>query len=345
MKAKHHLIVIVIALLFLTLTSTASTPALALPKIITVTVDPVGSALNNRMVALSQAIEAHVPMKVRLEPVDTQHARYAPLHFGEAEFTLESAGSAYPIFNEGLKGVGYIKIRWVWYGSPAKFAMYTRGSDTDIQTIADLKGKRYPQTSANAPFSKKLEALLHFGNITLDDVQVVDCSSVATAQTGVLEGNFVASFAHNFSSRAIELAASRRGIRHIETPVSDTEGWARMRAIHPPFAPVIATAAGLAKGETIETFGEEEGLLATPETSADVVYAINKGMKAGFDQYKSMEPELVNWTWERAIKVPSLEFPFHDGTVRFLKDMGVWTAAHEAFQQNALEMERKKLGK
>ena len=64
-----------------------------------------------------------------------------------------------------------------------------------------------------------------------------------------------------------------------ETPASDTEGWARMRAVHPPFAPVIASAAGLKKGETIETFGEEEGLLATPKTSEDVIYAVCKGMK------------------------------------------------------------------
>ncbi|MFC1868577.1 TAXI family TRAP transporter solute-binding subunit [Thermodesulfobacteriota bacterium] len=339
------LLIVVVAGLTATAVPSLTAAAPKLPPLIVATGLTTGSAFNTRLVGVSETIGKLTSMRVQIEPGGTEVSRFAPLHLGDAQLNLAPGGEAYRAFIGDLKAVGPIQLRRVWAGSPSVFTVWTRGN-SGIKTIADLAGKRVPQSKSGISWSRRVRAALAFGGLTLNDVKVVNVASIPAGMKGILEGTIDITWTSDYSGFAIETAASRHGIHLFEFPLANTEGWKRIRDTDPTISWVKAKgAAGLAPGQTLETVADEQGLHSTPKTSDDIIYAVCKAMYEGYDTYKNMEKDLVNWTWQAGYTLGVLEIPYHDGTIKFFKEKGVWTAAHEKFQQQALSLEKARLGK
>lgn len=321
----------------------APTPTPKLPKVISMTTLAVGTAKYAESSAFRVAIEKYSSMKLRLESTGTDIARVAPLKIGDCEFAYITGGLA----SAAARGVGPyselgpLPIRRVWNGYPFIGAMYSRGN-AGFKTIADLRGKRIPQSPGAYEWSLNNLGILAFVGLTLKDIKVVTVSSIAAALKGPLEGALDATQGSLFSSAAVELAATPHGIYWFDMPATDIEGWKRQRAVAPWANPIKTTAAGLKGGETITGAGYEDGFYSTTNVTEDIVYAFCNAMKQGYETYKDMQKGLEKWTWERAYILDLLmsDVPYHEGTVKFFKEMGVWSAAHEQFQQNALQAEK-----
>ncbi len=322
-------------------------PPPKLPEIVTMTALPARIGMGARGVALAATVDKFSPMKVRIEPRDTDVAIIAPLHFGDAEFGHVTGVTMYRAVTGEFKEIGPVQARRVWNGYPFIFAMVTRG-DSGIKRISELKGKRVPQSPASVAWSRNQEAALAFGGLTLDDVKVVDVPSIPVGYKGLIEGTIDGVGGAPYGKSFVELAASRHGIFWFDLPPEDADGWKRLRAVQPAGNPIVVEGApGLKEGEIINAFGYEEGIWSTPKVSDEVVYAFAKALKEGYDMYSVMEKGLKSWTWERAYTLEGLLtiVPYHSGTVKFFKDLGVWTPEHEKFQQEALRLERERLGK
>ncbi|MBI2953763.1 MAG: TAXI family TRAP transporter solute-binding subunit [Chloroflexi bacterium] len=327
--------------------TSAAPPSAKLPAIVTMTSLSANIGMGARGVALAEAVSKLSPMKVRIEPRDIDTAIIAPLQLGDAEFGHVTGPTMFGALKGKYKDVSPFEIRRVWKGSPFVFAMATRG-DSGIKNIGDLKGKRIPQSAASPSWSINQEAALAFGGLTLKDVTVVNAPSIAAGVNGLLEGTIDAVGSAPFGSGFVELAASRYGIYWFDMPQSNTEGWKRLREIQGAGGPVaLKGAPGMKQGEKIDVFGYEESVWSTPKVSDEAVYAFVKAMKEGYGTYSPMEPGLVDWTWEQAISLDGLlqMGPYHSGTIKFFKEMGVWTPEHEKFQQEALKLQNELLTK
>ena len=73
--------------------------------------------------------------------------------------------------------------------------------------------------------------------------------------------------------------------------------------------------------------------------SDDEVYALTKAIAESFDDYKGATKVMPLWSIQQA-GVPPADAPFHPGAVRYLKEAGVWTDAHDTW--NAKRLERMK---
>jgi hypothetical protein len=308
---------------------------------------PVGSAKYAQAAAFRAAVEKFTPMKLRLESAGTDLTRIGPLAIGEGEFAFITGGIAAgaakgeTVFSK----IGALPIRRAWNGFPFVGAMYSRG-DAGYKTIADLKGKRLPQSPGAYEWSLNNAGILAFGGLTIADVNVIKVSGIRAALKGPLEGTIDATQGSMFSSAVVELAAGPHGVKWFDMPASNVEGWKRQKKVAPWANPVKTAAAGLKKGQTITGAGYENGLYSTTAVSEDIVYAFCEAMYKGFDEYKKMHKGLLRWTWAQAYSLDVMpEVPYHSGTVKFFKKMGVWSAAHEALQINALKAERERLKK
>jgi TRAP transporter TAXI family solute receptor len=332
-------------IIFLPSGHTKSSPKL--PEVITMTTLPIGGTKYVESTAFRKAIEQLTTMKLRLESVSTDLERVGPLKTGESEFAYITGGLA----NGAARGVGNFKvlgpipIRRVWNGYPFVGAMWCR-ADAGFKTIADLKGKRLPQAPGSYEWSLNNAGILAFGGLTLKDVQIVTVSSIGAGMRGPLEGALDATQGAVFAPEAATLSASPHGIYWFDMPPTDAEGWKRQKAVAPWANPIKTGAMGLKKGETITGAGYENGIYSTPGVSEDIIYAFCKAMKEGYGIYKQMHKGLDKWTWERAYILDIMpQVPYHAGTVKFFKEMGVWSEAHEKFQQTALKAEKERLGK
>ena len=325
----------------------ASAPAPKLPKVISITTLPEGSAKYNQTAAFRAVVEQFSPMKLRLESSGTDLTRIAPLAMKQAEFAAVTGGLASGAAKgeELLGKLGPIPIRRVWNGFPFVGAMYSRG-DAGFKTIADLRGKRVPQSPATYEWSWNNAGILAFAGLTLGDVKVVTVSGIQAALKGPLEGTLDATQGSPFSSAAVELAASPHGIYWFDMPASDVEGWKRQKKLNPWASPMKAGAAGLKEGQTITGAGYEDGIYSTAAVSEDIVYAFCAAMYKGIDIYRKMDKGLLKWTWEQACSAEVMaSVPYHEGAVKFLREKGVWTSAHEALQQEGLKAEKERLKK
>jgi TRAP transporter TAXI family solute receptor len=350
-KGLMTLVFGILLLLFVGMTpqdaTSAPAPLTKLPKVVSMTTLPEGSAKYNQAAAFRAVVEQFSPMKLRLESSATDLTRVGPLALKQAEFAALTGGlAAGAAKGDAIFGkLGPTPIRRVWNGFPFVGAMYSRG-DAGFKTIADLKEKRLPQSPGAYEWSLNNAGILAFGGLTLEDVKIVTVSGIQAALKGPLEGTLDATQGSLFSSAVVELAASPHGVHWFDMPASDGEGWKRQEKVTPWARPIKTGAAGLKDGQTITGAGYEDGIYSTTAVSEDIVYAFCLAMYRGIDTYRKMDKGLLKWTWEQAHSAEVMPYvPYHPGAVKFLKEKGVWTAAHEAIQQEGLMAEKERLKK
>ena len=66
----------------------------------------------------------------------------------------------------------------------------------------------------------------------------------------------------------------------------------------------------------------------------ELVYRVVKWLDENYDKYKDAHPWCAQMTIDNLMSVAETHWaPLHNGTVRYLKEKGLWTAKHEARQQ------------
>lgn len=309
----------------------ASTLAQALPDTMTWSSYDVGSAGYAEASAMADAFGKQYGTKVRIQPSGSSIGRLQPVLQKRADVGFLATEAFFAA--EGTEDFG--KKRWgpqnirVLAGRPAAFGMPT-AKDANINSFADLKGKKIAFVAGNPSVNVKCEAYLGFGGLTLDDVEVVMFPTYGAAMSSIAEGKTDATCTTTTPSQMYELAESPRGLQWLGAPASDTEGWKRMQAIAPFFGPQVETVgAGLSKDKPAELMSYRYPVLTVrADMSADDAYAFVKAMDETFDIYKNATKVMPRWSLNSA-GVPPADAAFHDGAIRYLKEKGIWTDAHQ----------------
>ena len=319
-----------------------------LPKIITMTSYPEGTAVYAWTTGFRQAIEKFSPMKMRLEPYGTDLGRLMLLKNKESELVCASGGAVY-IYSRALwdwEKYGPQAMQTVWSGPPITPALLTR-KDSGINSVADLKGKKVPFLSGGLAVMKALEGALAFGNLTWGDVQQVKVSSMKALLGGIVNGAVDVTWSVPFTPAAQTLGNSRHGAKWLEVPKADREGWKRLNAVAPWVRPVtISVGPGLSKEKPAQVGGYPNSIYAYDFLSEDIVYAVVKAMHEGYGAMKDMHPDLKRWSIDQALNIDGLsEIPYHKGAIKYFKEIGRWTPAHEKWQALQLADQNKRLGR
>jgi TRAP transporter TAXI family solute receptor len=319
-----------------------------LPKIITMTSYPESTAAYAWTTGFRQAIEKFSPMKMRLEPYGADLARFMLLTKKESELACASGGAAH-IFSRALwdwKKYGPQAIQIVWSGNPMSPALLTR-KDSGINSVADLKGKRVPFLTGGLAIMKSVEAGLAFGGLTWDDVDQVKVSSMRALLGGIVDGSLDVTWSVPFTPAAQTLATSRHGIKWLEEPATDTEGWKRLNAVAPWVRPITLTVGpGISKENPAQLGGYPNSIYSYDFLSEEIVYTVVKAMHEGYQTMKDMHPDLKRRSIDQALDIKWMsDLPYHKGAVKYFKEIGRWTPEHEKWQARQLSDEAKRLGR
>lgn len=321
------------------------------PEAFTMMVLPSGSIGYSMMVGVAKAIQEKTGVPLRVIPAGTDVARLLPTTRGDTQFSLLVAPSTYHMAL-GLGSTysneewGPQAIRLVWEGTTGGTGWPVRG-DSGIKTGYDLKGKRigvvpgHPMFEAT-PWSTQA-ACLAFFNLTWKDVIPVPVASSTAGYKAILEGGIDTMFLDVQAAGAYELEGSKFGIWHCPFPKDDVEGWKRLTKIAPYIYPLSLTGGTgpqFAGGKSLDVCCFGYDIISYPALSNDIAYLFAKGMWEGYDIYKDTHPNLPTWTHERCLAYKTLYLPYHDGTVKFFKDIGVWIPQMEEFQNNQVKLEK-----
>lgn len=319
-----------------------------LPKEMKITALPMPSFGYTYSLAMGDAIREKLGVTVRVVTGGSEPARILPLRTKEAHFSSVVGFSAFFLshgwYDYSVEEWGPQSIRCVWAGVTT-IAMVTRG-DAGIKTMADLKGRRIVNVAGNVGFNIANRALLAFGGLTEADVKIIMASSSTAAWGHVIEGTGDSFNIMADAPKAYELAASRHGIYWIPTPKADMKGWTRVWDFCPfisPFVPQVG--AGISKENPPDLSCQPYLVIAYSNLPEEYAYAWTKGAWTGRDLWVDKHPSAFKfyWTYDICTDYKKLSYPYHDGTVKFFKEIGVWTPAMEKWQQMQVRLEAARL--
>ncbi|KZL15482.1 NMT1/THI5 like protein [Pseudovibrio axinellae] len=316
-----------------------SASAQELPDTMVWTSYDVGSAGYAEASAIADAFGKEFGTRVRIQPSGSGIGRLQPLLQGRADYAFLATEAFFlseGAFDFASPDWGPRELRAV-AGRPAGITLIAAG-DAGIKTVADARGKRIAFVAGNPSVNVKCEAILAFGGLTLDDVEVVTFPTYSSAMSSMTRNESDATCTTPTTSQLYELAESPRGIYYAPLHADNTEGWDGLKKVLPIMGPSDEdVAAGLPEGEVAKMAAYRYPVITTTVgKSADDVYAFIKALDETFDIYKSGTATMSRWALEKSGR-PAIDVPFHEGAVRYLKEKGIWTAEDDAWNVKRTE--------
>lgn len=260
---------------------------------------------------------------------------YLPqLHRGEITLGINSAlDSSNAYTGGGVYQQPLNKVRAALLVYRAPYGYFAKDS-SGMKTIADMKGKKVIVVQrAIASFDKFNEALLASAGLTTADVEPVTVSGVAESVRAVTEGQAEAAPVILGIPLMREAdAAVSGGLRVLALGEDDTQidalpGISTMML--QPAKPLV----GVKEPTKVARF--DVYLNTGTDISADTVYLAVKTVYENWEAIQKEMPPLRGV--KQADLVPAkMSHPFHDGAIRYFKEAGLWTDAHQAQQDKLL---------
>ncbi|MFB0833632.1 TAXI family TRAP transporter solute-binding subunit [Arthrobacter halodurans] len=283
----------------------------------------VGTGTYNDLAAIANTLTSQEGVQLRLMTADTGIGRLAPLVNGTADYSR--AGDEYYYAFEGdyeyaSKEWGPQDIRMVW-APPGNYGLLVR-ADSGIDSFEDLKGKRFPELTANTSINNKMEGFLNYGGLTGDDVQKVPISygeQIAGLETGQIDAMY-----QNVVGSNIDQLAATTDVKWLGFDDPDParyETWDELM----PMVTVgeVTDVAGVEEGESARVLEYTIPLTTLGSRDADEVYHLVKAMVENYEHYEGTTPDTKQFDFDAVLKEP-LVVPFHEGTVRYFEERGVW---------------------
>jgi len=308
-----------------------------LPKTMVWTSYDLGSTGYVEASGMADALDKQYGTTVRIIPSGTGIGRLLPLKTKRASFGFmgnEILFAAEGSYEFAAKDWGPQDTR-VLLGRPAAVGLVT-GLDTDIMTMADVRGKKVGFVQANPSIDMNINAELAFGGLTVDDIERVIYPGYGAMVQGFISGEIdVATVTPTVA--ALREAEAGRGVRWIDMPGSDEEGWARVRASSSVFSPTTMTVGvSISEEDPAELLGYRYPQLATyADVSDEDAYNLVKAIDETYDLFKNVNPVMGRWNMEDAGTSPA-GAPFHAGAIKYLREKGVWDGEDDAWNDARL---------
>jgi TRAP transporter TAXI family solute receptor len=308
-------------------------PAAGLRRV-TIATGPAGTAYHQIGTSLSTVVERELDKASTARP-HTGSSLYIPqMHRGELPFGLNNAtdtGMAYR--GELLYPRRMDNLRAVMLVSRSPLQYFVR-ADSGIRTMAELRGRPVVTSfRANLPFDIINAATLATAGLTPDDIQPVTVSGVPDAIRALVEGRV------DSASTLLGIPAFREahatvpgGLRVLplgenEAALTAMPGFEAIEVQPGPAAPGVEVPTRVARMDVY--------LNSSTHVSAADVYQVLAAIHGNWEELQKSLPAFRSVP-ASAIAPVNMGHPWHDGSVRYFREHGLWTPAHEERQQQLL---------
>ena len=282
--------------------------------------------------------------KLRVLPAKNDISRMTPLKNKRVQFSAMGVGSFQAqegVLDFGKESWGPQPVRLILMGwSDTNNALPATAKDADIMKASDMKGKRIAWVIGAPALNQHMTAWLAYGDLGWNDVEKVEVPGWKASIQGIIDGNIDAAIASTNSSMLFQLESSPRGLRFFEAPKEEAAHWKRLHMHAPWLVPHVATSGvGLSADNPHvgATFGYPVLITYTFMTEG-AVYELTKLMHTKYDKYKDAHASAKGFAMDR--QVFKWVLPFHDGAVKYFKEIGVWSDDAEAHQQSLLKRQQ-----
>ena len=316
MIARKVMMVAVMAAALLTAPASAQT--------VSIITTPSGSFSNSGATAMAKVVTE----KARLRMIVQAQAStgFDELEAGSVEFNVSNSFDVTFVATGAgdYEGQGVKKnIRYVASMVPYRVAMHVR-ADSDIKTIADLKGKRVSAGfNAQKTIGRVIEAHLANTGLNMKDVVGVPTPNVVSQANDFKAGKVDVLFFALGSGAIKEASATVGGLRVL--PIDDSpDALARMQAILPGSYVLTVNPAPGIDGVTQPTklTAFDMVLNSSTHVADDVIYRVVRALHASKAELAATFPPFALFEPDQMGK-PVQGVDLHPGAAKFYKEAGI----------------------
>jgi TRAP transporter TAXI family solute receptor len=285
-----------------------------------------GSLYHSSASAISKMANDKADIKLTVQPFASATVYLPAVDAGEFAFGLSNVEElrVAVVGEKQFEGRKYGDLRAVAITYPLRVAFFVK-NDSDIKTVADLKGKRVTDGYASQKtIPPLLDALYASAGMTRADIKPVPVSNVVGGANAFIQGKADAFFFALGAAKVREADASVGGIRALG--IEDSPENRAIAAKH--FPPAYLRTEKPSKPNVgviapINVITYDAVVVSSTKTSEDVVYRLVKAMH---DNKKDMAAVFPIFNLFNPDRMASDLGPiqWHPGTVKYLTEQGMW---------------------
>jgi TRAP transporter TAXI family solute receptor len=296
--------------------------------------------------ALAGVLEAETGMKVRLIPDEVNYQRLKSFKEGEFDIYVEGLGGALTVLQgkseNATYGNGPMPLRIMWPAVIEAFAPMLRG-DSEFNTMADIKDGFSIAAPPGAPPQANCYCVAAWADTPKDKWKLEEYGSMGTAIDAVPNGEADMVWWIPDAGETVEAESKPKGLKWLELdPAADPEGAARAAQLCPQwmYGPAPEGSVESAKGKSVALVPTY--FFVMEDMDADLVYKLVKFADENNDKVVKQHPTAASQSLEhfKTIVHGNL-IPLHEGTVRYLKEKGVWTEMDQKRQDFNVKLGQK----
>lgn len=279
---------------------------------------------------------------IRIVPEINTQLRFKWLQTGRFFSGAEGASTIRDVL-EATKGYairdgGPYQLRTIWAYTSADAGYLVRG-DSDLKTIYDIKaGTKFVDLVPVPGYWLWMEAIAAWVGVDAADIVKVPVSSPGAALRAISGGQADALFFFPPTPEAMEAAAAPHGIRWLDLNAEeDPEGAKRFLEFQPTATFGVMSQSPEATG--VWGINALVPTMTRAEEDPELVYHFAKWLDENYDLYKDNHMWNQYMTIDNTMAILETWFiPAHDGLIKYLKEKGLWTAAHDVRQAQNIEL-------
>lgn len=306
----------------------------------------VGTATHSLTLAWVSEFNAATGSRVRVLPAPNSYARAAWLTSGHARLALSQASDYFDRMDaragHATPPAGPFDSRVLNVALVAPWGYMVRG-DSAITTLEDIRpGVRLAYYSGTPSVAAGIDALLALTGLNPTQVRLVEVGSFAANTRAVVEGRADLAYTSPLSGPSQEAEATPAGIRWLALP-REHENLARYRELQAGYLPGN-TSAGVASAHGLRLDHAYQTYHLSAAEDPRFVHALlrwldehHEGFSARFAHAAMMSIDhLLDYLESGALE------PLHEGSVRYLREKGLWRPAWQARQEALVATARRR---
>ncbi len=318
--------------------ASGASQAADLPKTMVWTSYDFGSAGFAQASAVANAFQKKFGTRIRIVPSGTGIGRMLPVTQRKAQYgflATEAFFAAEGTYDFAVTQWGPQDLRIILAPPTATGLTVPKGSK--YADGANLKGVKLGYVKGNPSVNVKTDALLAYAGLSRADITPVWFGGYGVMKGARLTGKIDGFLMSPYSGITRELEASPAGIEWVQFDPADKAGWERIQKIAPMYSPLAEdNGAGMEKGKPVNIVEFRYPMMSTyADRSEAEVYQVTKAMFEAFEFYKDVNATTKNWIISKAGHPPA-DVAWHRGSVKFLKEKGIWNAQDEAWNSARL---------
>lgn len=286
-------------------------------------------------------------MNIRIVPEDNEFRRIQRFALNK-EFELNSMSSAETASHfEGtdsykVQRPAPMKVAWFQNDTPWGFAV--RG-DSELKTIYDIKkkGLRVAVSTQSSPMMIAIKkALPAFVGMTPEEADAmwtwVPAGSYPDNCRTIPDGRADVAYVTPISSITYEMEAHPKGLRWLDMPMEDKEGWRGFMDYRPTVMPMVVDY-GVKSAHGVTMAGSAFLYNTRPDVDQELIYRLAKWLHESFDRYKGVHAiaPRMSIKYFRDF-LDGCPLPVAEGTIKYLREIGLWTEEDEKWNKEAEEL-------